>query len=129
MIRLPDWPERLASLVASKRDVPFEWGVNDCSTFAADAVEAVTGVRPHTPVVESAPAFAALIEKTPIAEIVDGILGERVEPVRAQRGDIVLYDGAHGPTLAVCIGASAASPAPGGIATIPMPFATAAWKV
>lgn len=44
--RHPDWPERLAAFVESRRHVPFAWGSNDCATFAADAVLAMTGRDP-----------------------------------------------------------------------------------
>lgn len=44
--RLPDWPERLAAFVEQRRHVPFAWGANDCATFAADAVLAITGRDP-----------------------------------------------------------------------------------
>ena len=43
--RLADWPERLADLVELRRAAPFVWGANDCATFAADAVLAITGVE------------------------------------------------------------------------------------
>lgn len=42
--RLPAWPELLAAFVEERRHMPFEWGRNDCATFAADAVLAMTGV-------------------------------------------------------------------------------------
>lgn len=41
--RLPDWPERLAAFVEARRHCPFEWARNDCATFAADALLALTG--------------------------------------------------------------------------------------
>lgn len=43
--RLPDWPERLAEYIDRKRRQPFAWGANDCATFAAGAVSAITGAR------------------------------------------------------------------------------------
>ena len=43
MQRLPDWPERLAAFIEARRHLPFAWGSNDCATFAADALLAVTG--------------------------------------------------------------------------------------
>jgi hypothetical protein len=42
--RLSDWPERLADFIESRRHAAFEWGRNDCVTFAADALQAMTGV-------------------------------------------------------------------------------------
>ena len=43
LTRLRDWPERLDALLRSRASVPFEWGRNDCCTFVADAIEAMTG--------------------------------------------------------------------------------------
>lgn len=42
--RLPDWPERLAAYIEQRRHVPFAWGDNDCASFAAGAVAAMTGL-------------------------------------------------------------------------------------
>lgn len=44
--RFPDWPERLAAYLESRRNAPFEFGVHDCCTFACDAVKAQTGTDP-----------------------------------------------------------------------------------
>lgn len=43
--RLPDWPERLYAYIESRRRRPFAWGDNDCVTFAAGGVVAITGCR------------------------------------------------------------------------------------
>jgi len=45
LTRHPQWESRLRVLVDSKRDSQFEWGRNDCATFAIEAIEAVTGNR------------------------------------------------------------------------------------
>lgn len=45
--RLPDWPERLAAYIEQRRHQPFAWGSNDCATFAAGALAAMTHVEPH----------------------------------------------------------------------------------
>lgn len=47
--RLPHWPELLAAFLAERQGLPFAWGVNDCVTFTADAVRAVTGLDPLGP--------------------------------------------------------------------------------
>lgn len=39
----PDWPERLAAYIESRRFAPFEWGRNDCALFMADGVFEMTG--------------------------------------------------------------------------------------
>lgn len=44
--RLPGWARRLAQLIEERRDTPFAWGAHDCCTWAADAVQALTGEDP-----------------------------------------------------------------------------------
>lgn len=44
LVRLPDWPERLAAHIESRRRAPFAWGSNDCVLHAADGVLAMTAV-------------------------------------------------------------------------------------
>ena len=43
MTRKSTWENDLADFIAERLDMPFEWGVNDCAMFGADAVEAITG--------------------------------------------------------------------------------------
>lgn len=43
-VRLRDWQSRLARVIQGRALQPFAWHGNDCATFAADCVEAVTGV-------------------------------------------------------------------------------------
>lgn len=44
MQRISTWEQALSEYIASKRDAPFEYGVNDCCMFAAGAVLAMTGI-------------------------------------------------------------------------------------
>lgn len=46
MSRRPNWRVYLDGLINERLRRPFAWGSNDCALFAADAVEAVTGVDP-----------------------------------------------------------------------------------
>lgn len=46
MTRLPNWPEALNAFFDERRAMPFAWGTNDCGTFFADAVIAMTGKDP-----------------------------------------------------------------------------------
>lgn len=43
-MRLHDWPERLSKTIAAARGTPFAYGRHDCCIFAADCVEALTGI-------------------------------------------------------------------------------------
>lgn len=44
LARRHDWPEAVVSFIDSRRPAPFEWGVNDCALFPADAWQVMTGV-------------------------------------------------------------------------------------
>lgn len=46
MERRSDWDRRLQEWLAAMEGVRFEWGAADCCTFAAGAVEAMTGIDP-----------------------------------------------------------------------------------
>lgn len=42
--RFENWPILLSQFLRSRRDIPFQWGVNDCMLFPADCVQALTGI-------------------------------------------------------------------------------------
>lgn len=97
-MRVKDWPTRLIQLLQQRRTMPFEWGVNDCCLFAADAIEAVTGEDP-------APEFRdrystelgsmRVLKREgyeSIEEILRAKLGEPNPNKAPARGDIVLVD-------------------------------------
>ncbi|MCZ8339624.1 MAG: hypothetical protein O9345_15980 [Burkholderiaceae bacterium] len=131
MKRREDWAEALAGYLDERRDVPFAWGENDCASFAAGAVQAMTGESLQIPQVESAAAYLHFLrDHGPLDAIVDDTLGERLpSPAFAQRGDVVLLFVDERATLGVCIGVEAAAPGQDGMLTVPMPTATAAWRV
>lgn len=131
MTRIESWPEALYEHVESKRDVPFSWGTHDCSTFAAGAVEAMTGETVTLPVVESAAAYVAyLAEHGPLADLVTAELGDPLpSPAFAQRGDVVIVDMDGRESLAVCLGVEAIGPSADGLLAVPMTTASAAWRV
>lgn len=131
MKRREDWAERLHDYLDERRDVPFAWGTNDCASFAAGAVQAMTGESLQIPQVESAAAYLHFLrDYGPLDAIVDDTLGERLpSPAFAQRGDVVLLFVDERATLGVCIGVEAAAPGQDGMLTVPMSTATAAWRV
>lgn len=43
MKRRPDWNARLHAYVDAVKRLPFDWGEHNCATFAAGAIEAMTG--------------------------------------------------------------------------------------
>lgn len=132
MNRIDGWPEALADFIESRRFTPFSWGANDCCLFACDAALAITGTdiaAAYRGTYDSALSAARVVEA---GGGIDGIMDTllpRVDPAFAQRGDLVIVDGQHGPTLAVCLGAVIAATGEDGLAFFPANAATAAWKV
>lgn len=130
MKRHNDWPERLAAFMDERRAMPFEFGTNDCSTFAADAVAAMTGERLQIPAADSPQAYARLVrDQGTLAEMAEALLGEPIHPAFAQRGDVVLLVMDERETLGVCVGADIAGPGANGLALAPMSMAVSAWRI
>ena len=106
--RLRDWPERLDALLRDRADWPFVWGVHDCCTFCADAVQAITGVdvmgtlrqRYHS-------AFEALgltQELGGLKAAVSSVLGEPCSPALCTVGDVLLYAGLLAAVISALLG-------------------------
>ncbi len=77
MSRHPDWPTRLAALLASAETRAFDARRWNCGIFALAAVEAVTGHRPRVRILPSLEATA------------DSAGFPRTPPAFAQMGDVV----------------------------------------
>lgn len=130
MTRLNDWPERLAAFMDERRNVPFQFGIHDCSTFAADAVAAMTGERLQIPVADSPEAYARLVrDQGTLRDMAEALLGESIHPAYAQRGDVVLLEMGERETLGICVGAEIAGPGADGLALAPMSMALLAWRI
>ena len=100
-MRLSDWEMQLSEYVLSKKNQPFEYGVNDCCLFAAGAVEVITG---ENPIPEFIGAYDSLktsikalktigsgtLEKTMDAKFTEIQIGY------AQTGDLAFHDGSIG---------------------------------
>ena len=110
-VRLPDWPERLAAYVESRRSMPFAWGANDCVTFAAGAIHATTG-RPLATLLPAVwsnadQAARALAAAGDMLAAVTRALGRpwpAWRAVHAPRGAVVAADQPDGLTLGVSMG-------------------------
>ncbi len=100
--RYPDWPIRLNKYIAKVQHDPFVMGKHDCCTFAAGAVEAMTGIDPmeefrgkYATWREAVTALKALGENKLQATLV-AKFGEPIGGAYAQKGDVVMYEGACG---------------------------------
>lgn len=130
--RLPDWPQRLSEFIESRRHAPFVWGGNDCCRFAAGAVRAMTGTDPMAGYCYRDEREArALIEG---AGNIESLLCERLgvplpAVAHAMRGDVVIADLDHGPTVGVLLGRMAAYAGDTGVLLLPWQYARAAWRI
>ncbi len=131
-MRRPDWQQRLSKYLEVRECVPFAWGSNDCCTFAAGAVEAMTGVDHLTTFgpYKSANAARILIRSYGgLDALASAALGPSVGPQMAAVGDIVLLVNEGRKMLALCNGTSVMAPGKHGIAVTGIEAAIAAWKV
>ena len=132
-MRVQHWPRLLAEFVDSRKAMPFEWGVNDCVTMAADWVIAATGEDPIEDIRgwNDALSAARTIESLGgLSQAVTDRIGPEIPTAFAQRGDLVMHEETDRPGLGVCIGDRFAAPLEaGGVALVPMSRAVCAWRV
>lgn len=132
-MRYHDWQIRFAAFVATRQAMPFAWGSNDCCTFAADCVLAITGADVATSEQRSqktALEAARLLEELGGVEGAAGAaMGIPISPMMAQVGDVVLVDADGRDMLAVCNGSTCMAPGPDGLVHIGMASARKCWRV
>ncbi|MET3441395.1 hypothetical protein ABIC94_002153 [Variovorax paradoxus] len=123
---------RFAEFGKQRAAMPFEWGSNDCCSFAATAVEAITGVNPMVGIApyDSAIEAARMTEEGGgLAQLATSLLGSPVSPVMAAVGDVVLVINVGREMLGVCNGVNVAAPGAAGMVALGMDAALAAWKI
>jgi len=117
-MRKQNWPHILAMEIEAWRNQPFSWGFNDCAMFAANVVEAMTGIdyaaefrNKYTTREE---AQAMLDEHGGLCSIMDKLF-DRINPRLAHRGDVVLIEVDSREFLAVVIDWRCAAPGNDGL--------------
>lgn len=128
--RLPNWPHLLAAYIDATRFLVFRWGANDCCTFTAGAVLAITGRAVPLPAWSGRrDAVTTLRRMGGLRAATTAQLGPMQAPAHAQRGDVVLLCQRGRSLLGVCLGHVWAAPGAGGLAFGPMTEALGAWRV
>jgi hypothetical protein len=129
-MRVAIWEEALSDYISSKRDEPFQYGVNDCCMFAAGAVEAMTGVDPMEEFKGTYSDLRGSIKA--LKEIGEGDLEttldskfEEVAISHAQRGDLAFFDESVG----VIMGGFAYFVSDEGLERIPREMWEKCWSV
>lgn len=133
-LRPDGWEARLAAVIGAARTRPFVWGRHDCTTWAAEVVEAVSGVavRPWWAgcyrTARGARAHLKRMGFEDLAIAVTALTGRApVGPETAQRGDLVLK--ADERALGVCIGRDALFLDLEGLSVAPMTAVRMAWRL
>ena len=132
--RTKGWEDRFTSLVQSRLREPFAWGGQDCCLWAADCVQALTGIDPaeslrgtYSTALEAA---RIVTELGGLEAIVTAALGEPLGgPLFASVGDIGIVETNGRQSLAVCNGAHWLAPSDGGMVPVPLELAATAWRV
>ena len=132
MPRFEDWPTRLNAAIDAARARPFDWERHNCATFAADCVEAITGVALHARFAGlHADMRTAVRNSEQLENEVAIVLSDcaRVLPGYAQRGDVVLVRNGGRVLLGICCGVSVAAVGEKGVEFMVMREALCAWRV
>lgn len=136
-MRLHDWPERLSETIAAARGTPFAYGAHDCCLFAADCIQAVTGVdvaadwRGRYDTWDGGLKLAGVRTLPQLA----AKFFQEVHPVYAHRGDVgvapigELRRGQRTLMLVVFDGALVRGPALAGVEGLSRTVVTQAWRV
>ncbi|HGN0868717.1 TPA: hypothetical protein ACKROV_001957 [Providencia alcalifaciens] len=104
-MRHPNWTTRLPKTLKKATQNPFLWGEHDCCLFAADCAIAVCGID----IAEKArgryktKAGAMRVLKSEFGDLEAGLSDffAEIDPEKATRGDIVMFNGDDGKTLGV----------------------------
>lgn len=128
-MRNENWPTALTEFIESRRTTPFAWGESDCCLFAADAVQAMTGIdfaAQRRGKYSDARGALEIIEE--VGGIENLVPFEPVEPGYAQRGDVVMLERDGRNVLGVNCGNQIAGQGTDGIVFLPPNAAIKAWR-
>lgn len=132
MTKLPDWAQRLDALVAQAQLRPFEWGVHDCCLWAADAVQAQTGLDPAADLRGTYSDAAGAARVLRAHGGLRGVAvrgGAPIAPLFAATGDVGLVRDERRPLLAVCAGIHWLAVTSAGLRALPFSAALMVWGV
>lgn len=134
MMRVDDWPQRLAAFIEARRHLAFAWGVHDCALMAADWVHECTGTDPASPLrgtYHTAAEAARIIARAgSLAQLADAQLQRLPSPLHAGRGDVALVTDPEGcEVLGIMLTDAVAAPGPHGLTFAARADAMVAWSV
>lgn len=134
MIRLSDWRQRLVGYLHQARATPFAYGRHDCTLFAADAVQAMTGedlAAPFRGRYTTLTGGLRVLRKAGFADntaMVASLFAE-CAPIMAQPGDLAAIKTDAGDALGVVQGEAVYVLGPSGLSLVPITSAHRAFRV
>ena len=126
------WKTELVDYVNSRKEMPFEWGVNDCMLFLAGGVKIKSGDDHAPDFTHKSAKEAFAYTKGDVDSFIDGFGYERVHVNLAQFGDAVTSHkiGEKGRSLGgICMGANSYFIAEHGAVHIPTIQCDVAWRI
>lgn len=132
--RYDNWPLLLSAYLTERRTMPFAWGSNDCLTFAAKGVEAMTGhdfSAEYPAYTTEAEAIDILNSNGGYEGIINACLGAGTDKYKtAHRGDVALVMmGNPSAGLVDDTGQRIALLVPSGLIRVPLSRALKVWGV
>jgi hypothetical protein len=135
--RISNWPRALADFMESRRVTPFKWGEHDCCLFAADAVQAITGIdlaEQYRGTYDSALGAMRILNantdiETLIAAQCEHAGFGHVSVKFAGRGDIALVEQDGLAWAGVVLGETIAGPGETGVVYSPLWAAKRVWRI
>lgn len=117
LTRFHNWPELLHQFIRSRAAQPFKWGANDCCLYACDWAREATGLDlaegfrgKYGSALSAARAMREFTSHdVPALDLVERVAVKiaarhgiaEIAPRQAQRGDIVLFQGAGASALGI----------------------------
>ena len=101
-MRHDNWPSLLNKYLTDNRNNEWKWGTHDCCTFAAGAVEAITGVdymeefRGHYSSEDSSNQALTQIGVGTLYDTLKKKFGPPVHGAKGKRGDVAFSEGCCG---------------------------------
>ena len=133
LTRRENWATLLYQAIEDRTDSRFVWGEFDCCLFAAECVEAITGVNvmPDVKYKNQKEAVEVIQSNGGLSAMVTSILGPSRFPLMASRGDVVMRhdDATDMMSLGVCVGSLVAFPAMRGVSYVNLSDCICSWKV
>lgn len=144
MKRLEYWDTRsFHDFLAERAAMPFAWGTNDCALFAADGIQAITGVDIaddfRGKYSDEVGAWKTVRNLTGGSTVADAAaycavkhgLAELEHPLMAQRGDLVVFENEGGliAGLVHLSGRHVVSVSEAGLVRFPVTAIARAWHV